>query len=149
MEGPSVSRGFLKDLKLMDSRLGIRWNGEHHVITYRRPQGDAVNVYRVKAEDGGYRPPDARDLIALRGGDLSQEGMKTRLQKLSLYSERIREQAKKSAADNIRAMTLDNKNQLSKMAIQAANFSKGNATFRRIEQNRTGGRTWDEIKGGA
>jgi len=139
----------MKDLKLMDPRLGIFFNGEHFVVTYARPFREPANVYRVKGDDGGFRQPDARDLIALRGGDLSQEGMKTRLQKLSLYSERIREQAKKSAADNIRAMTLDNKNQLSKMAIQAANFSKGNATFRRIQQDRTGGRTWDEIKGGA
>jgi hypothetical protein len=132
MEGPSVSKSFMRDLKLMDKRLGIKFNGEHHVITYLRPQGDAVNVYRVKADNGGYRDPDTRDLIALRKGDLSAEGVKSRLQKLAAYSENIREKAKADAYDNVRAMTRDSRVQLANAAIQLTNQGKGNSAHRRI-----------------
>lgn len=148
MDGPSVSRSFLKDLKLMDPRLGLKFNGNHFVVTYRRPIGDDVNIHRIKAEDGGFKYPDRRDLEFIKGGDLANTDMKTRLLKLSAYSENIRAKARKDAHDNIRHMTLDGKNQLAKAAVQLTNMGKGNATFRRIEQNRTGGRTWEEIKAG-
>lgn len=148
MEGPSVSKSFMKDLRLMDKRLGITWNGRNHIITYQRPQGDAVSVYRIKNEDGSYKPPDARDLIVLRGGDLCGEDMKTRLQHAAAYSESIREKANRDAHDNIRAMTLDNRRQLANTVARIGNYSKGNSTFRRIEPPKTG-KTWDEIKAGA
>lgn len=132
MEGPSVSKSFLKDLRLMDKRLSVAWNGKNHVIRYQRPQGDAVNVYRINNEDGSYRAPNNHDLEILKGGDLCQEDMKTRLQKLALYSEKIQEKARADAADNIRHLTLDNRRQLTNAAIQLTNQGKANSTFRRI-----------------
>lgn len=148
MEGPAVSRGFLKDLKLMDSRLGIKFNGQHFVIVYTRPIGEPANIYRVKADDGGFRYPDTRDLIALRKGDLSNEDMQSRLRKLSAYSENLREKAKADAADNIRAMTKENRTQLTRAAIQATNQGKANATYRRIDP-KVKGKTWEQIQGEA
>ena len=147
MLGPSVSKSFLKDLKLMDPKLGVKFNGEHFVVVYERPVGEPANVYRVKAEDGGFRQPDSRDLIALRKGDLAAEDIQSRLRKLSYMSEAMREKAKKDAADNIRHMTLDNKRQLANAAVRLTNQGKGNAAFRRVPTKRKG-RTYEELKSG-
>jgi len=146
--GPSVSRGFLKDLKNLDPRLSVFWNGNHQVIRFQRPNGEAVNIYRVKAEDGGYREPGQRDLLAVAGGDLAKEDMKTRLLKLSYASEKMREKARADARDNIRYMTKDSKTQLANAAIQLTNQGKGNSAHRRIDPDaHRKGRTWAEIKG--
>ena len=144
--GPSVSRGFLKELKNLDPRLSVFWNGNHQVIRFQRPNGEAVNIYRVKAEDGGYREPDQRDLMAVAGGDLAREDMKSRLLKLSYASEKMREKAKADARDNIRHLTRDNRTQLANAAIQLTNQGKGNSAHRRIPAPK-GGKTWNEIKG--
>lgn len=133
MQGPSISPSFMRDLKNMDSRLGIKWNGRTYVITYARAFGEPVNIHQVKDENGGFRYPDRRDLEFIKGGDLSSTDMKTRLQKLSAYSEAIREKARKDARENIRHMTLDNRRQLANAAIRLTNQGKGNSTFRRID----------------
>jgi len=146
--GPSVSRGFLKDLKNLDKRLDVKWNGANHIITFLRANGEAVNVYRVKTENGGYREPDQRDIMAVAGGDLAREDMKSRLLKLSYASEKMREKARADARDNIRYMTKDSKTQLANAAIQLTNQGKGNSAHRRIDPDaHRKGRTWAEIKG--
>ncbi len=148
MQGPAISPGFLKDLKSMDKKLGIRFNGEHFVFTYDRPVGEAANIYRVKADDGGFRYPDRRDLEAIAKGDLAREDMQSRLRKLSYASEKMREKAKADARDNVRHMTRENKIQLANAAIQLTNQGKGNCQFRRISPKRTG-KTYEELKAGA
>lgn len=133
MLGPSVSKSFLKDLRLMDPKLGVFFNSEHFVITYARPFGAPANIYRVKSETGGFRQPDTRDLIALRKGDLCGEDMKTRLRKLAAYSEDLRAKATAAAKDNIKAMTRENRIQLANAAVQLTNQGKSNSAFRRID----------------
>ena len=144
MEAPSVSRSFLKDLKLMDSRLNLKFNSKHWVVTYDRPVGEPANIYRIKNDDGSYRPPDTRDLIHLKGGDLCNEDMQTRLRKLSLISERIKAKAKQDAYDNIRSMTLENKTQLANAAVRLTNQGKGRTGFRQVDYRRKG-KTFSEI----
>lgn len=130
---PEVERSFMKDLKNLDRRLGTKFNGEHFVVTYDRGYGEPVNIHRVKADDGGFRQPDRRDLAIIKGGDLANEKAETRIQKLAYVSELIRRDQKRKAHENLRDMTKDNKNQLKKAFIQRTNSSKGNATFRRID----------------
>jgi len=118
----------------MDRRLGTKFNGEHFVVTYQRPFGEPVNVLRVRAEDGGFRQPDKRDLAIIKGGDLAEgPKMELRLREAAYKAELIRQRDKQKAHENIRDMTKDSKNQLTKAFIQATNLSKGNATFRRID----------------
>lgn len=134
---PSVNSSFLRDLKSKDRRLGVKFNGSNFVITYERGYGEPVNIHRVTAEDGGFRQPDRRDLEIIAGGDLaSGDSFKERMNKLSYASEKIRENLRKRAKDDIRHATLDNKNQLQKAFLQKTNQSKGNSTFRRIEPKR-------------
>jgi hypothetical protein len=129
---PSVERSFLKDLKNMDPRLGVKFNGKHFVLTYKRPVGNPVNIYRVKAEDGSFRQPDKRDLMVLKAGDLAEgDSMDVRLKKSAYASELIRQNEERRVHEEIRAMTLDGRRQL----VNAfKGESKGNATFRRIAQ---------------
>ena len=131
---PEVDRSFLKDLKAMDKRLSVKFNGEHMVVCYDRGHGQPVNILRVKGENGGFRQPDRRDLAIIKGGDLAEgPKMDLRLREAAYRSELQRREANRKAHENIRDMTKDGKNQLSKAFIQATNQSKGNSTFRRID----------------
>ncbi len=131
---PEVDRSFRRDLRNMDSRLGVKFNGEHMIITYDRGFSEPVNILRVRAENGGFRQPDKRDLAIIKGGDLAEgPKMELRLREAAYKAEKIRQRDKQKAHDNIRDMTKDSKNQLTKAFIQATNLSKGNATFRRID----------------
>jgi len=131
---PEVDRSFLKDLRSLDKRLSVKFNGEHHVVCFDRGHGQPVNIYRVKADDGGFRQPDQRDLKVIKGGDLAEgPKMELRLKKAAYASELMTREAKRKARENIRDMTKDGKNQLAKIYLQATNLSKGNATFRRID----------------
>jgi len=118
----------------MDRRLGTKFNGEHFVVTYQRPFGEPVNVLRVRAEDGGFRQPDKRDLAIIKGGDLAEgPKMESRLREAAYRAERQREDAKRKAAENIRNMTKDDKIYLTQKIGQLTNQSKSNAAFRRID----------------
>ena len=131
---PEPDRSFLRDLRNMDRRLGTKFNGEHFVVTYQRPFGEPVNVLRVRAEDGGFRQPDKRDLAIIKGGDLAEgPKMESRLREAAYRAERQREDAKRKAAENIRNMTKDDKIYLTQKIGQLTNQSKSNAAFRRID----------------
>lgn len=130
---PTVDRSFMKDLKSLDKRLSTKFNGQNIVITYDRGHGEPVNILRVKADDGGFRQPDKRDLAVIKGGDLETEKMETRLKRTAYASELMRREAKRKAAENIRDMTKDDKIYLGQKFCQATNQSKANAAFRRID----------------
>lgn len=131
--GPTPNPSFVRDLRNLDRRLGIKWNGEHHVVTYDRGHGEPVNIYRVKGDDGGYRQPDQRDLAVIKGGDLScGDTMKNRLQKLAYASECMRRDARRKAAENIRDMTKDDRTYLAQRFVQMTNQGKGNSAYRRV-----------------
>lgn len=125
-------RAFLRDLKLMDKRLGVKFNDRNFVITYDRGYGDPVNIHTVKVDGGGFRQPDQRDLIFVKSGDLENESMKEKLLKLSAHSYDIRRKMREKAHDDIRHMTRDNKIQLINTVLRKDNARKANSAFRRI-----------------
>ena len=131
---PEPDRGFVKDLKNMDKRLSIKFNGQNFVICYDRGYGEPVNIHRIKDDNDGFRQPNKMDLKILKGGDLegSTEPMKNRLSKLAYASELMRRKQRAKAKENIHDMTKDSKNQLRRFILQRANMSKANAEFRRI-----------------
>jgi hypothetical protein len=132
MDAINPDPSFVKQAKTIDKRLGVKFNGDHFVVTYDRGYGEPVNIHRVKAEDGGFRQPDRRDIEFIRSFDMENESCKERLARLAKSSIEIRERLKKTAKDDIRHMTRDNKNQLIKAIVQKDNSRKGNAAFRRI-----------------
>ena len=132
MEAIDPDPSFVKQAKTIDKRLGVKFNGNHFVVTYDRGYGEPVNIHRVKDESGGLRQPDRRDIEFIRSFDMANESCKERLQRLAKTAVDIRQQLKKTAKDDIRHMTRDNKNQLIKAIVQKDNARKGNAAFRRI-----------------
>lgn len=130
---PEVDRSFMKDLKSLDKRLGAKFNGRNFVVTYDRGHGEPVNIFCIKGRDDGFRQPDKRDLAVIKGGDLADVKLETRLKKTAYAAELIRREDARKAKENIRNMTKDDRRQLEKAFIQRTNLSKGNATFRRID----------------
>ncbi len=130
---PECDRSFKRDLKNLDRRLDVKFNDRNFVITYDRGYGQPVNIFRVKGRDEGFRQPDQRDLGVIKGGDLAVESSESRIRRMAYASERMREDMKRKAHENIRDLTKDDRRQLQRAFIQGTNASKGNATFRRVE----------------
>lgn len=130
---PECDRSFLRDLRNLDKRLSVKFNGQHMIVTYDRGHGEPVNILRVRAEDGGFRQPDRRDLAIIKGGDLEDEKMEVRLRKAAYKAEQLRLDEKRKAKEMIRDRTKDDKLQLAKAITRLSNSSKGNASFRRID----------------
>ncbi len=135
---PSCNPSFLKDLKSLDKRLSVKFNGNNFVVCYDRGHGEPVNVYRVKGDYDGFRQPDRRDLEQIKKGDLANgESMDTRLRKLAYASECIRRTQQEKSRQAIRDMTKDDKVYLSQKIGQLTNQSKSNSAFRRVTPKRS------------
>ena len=130
---------FMGRLRALDKRLGCKYDGTHghFVVNYQRAYGQPVPVFAVMNDSGGFRQPDNRDLNFLSSGDLEREDMKTKLQKSSLYMERVREKSKKDAHDSFRDATKDDKIQLTN-AFGKLVGGKNNSPFRRIKNKPRG-----------
>jgi hypothetical protein len=142
---PAIDSSFMKDLKLMDKKLDIKFNGKNFVVVYKRPYGEPANIHLIKAKDGGFRQPDKRDLIFIRSGDLESDRLKDRLDRLSRHCEDIRRDMRRKGKEEISAMTRDNKRQLVNAFVKGNNLGKGNSTFRRVNTKRKG-KTIGEIR---
>lgn len=127
-------RGFMRDLKRLDRRLGCFFNAEDEVfvITYLRPQGDPVPIAKCagRQEDGSFRYPDSRDLEFVASGDLERESIHSRLDKAAYYMEKYREKKREEARENIRNLTKDDKIQLKNAMARIADGGKHNSAFR-------------------
>lgn len=133
MIAPSPSRSFMKDLRSMDRRLSLKFNGNHFIICYDRGFGEPVNVLRIQTDDGNFRQPTSRDLEVLRGGDLaSGESMDLRLKKLAYACYEMREQTKRKHRENIRDWTKDDKNYLMNKIGRVAGQGKPRPAYRPI-----------------
>lgn len=129
---PTPDRSFMRDLKLKDKRLGLKWNGSHFVITYDRGYGEPVNISCVKDDTGGFRQPDRRDLEFLYSGDMERTRPQDHLAKVAQYMDAVRKKDKEKAKDLIRHMTRDGKRQLIRAIGQLYNVGKFNSAFRRV-----------------
>ncbi len=110
----SPDRSFLKQLKMLDRRLGVKFNGSNFVLTYDRGHGDPVNLHAVRTDAGGFRQPDRRDLEFLCQGDMERQTPRERFQKVSTYMSEYQQKKRRQARENLRDLTKDNKNQLRK-----------------------------------
>lgn len=126
----SCNRSFLKDLHLMDKRLGVKFNGRHFVITYDRGCGNQVNLLSVRAEDGSFRQPDNRDLKLLYDGDMSRINPEDYFRRVAFYMDNARKQDRDRNKQNIRDMTKDNKIQLRQHFERVERGGKANSAFR-------------------
>ncbi len=125
-------RVFMRELKLLDNRLGVKFNGSNFVITYDRGHGDPVNIHCVKTDDGGFRQPDKRDIDFVASGDLSRDSVRYKLQGVSKYFADFQEKERRKRKELIRDLTKDGKYQLRNAVDRVNNEGKRNSTFRRI-----------------
>ncbi len=132
MESPTVERGFMKNLKNLDRRLGVKFNGDNFVITYDRGYGEPVNLHTVKRDDGGFRQPDNRDLKVIYDGDMSNKRPEVELQKRAYELLSVREESKKKSKEMFRDMTKDDRIQLMNAFQKAHGVGKNKAAFRPV-----------------
>lgn len=127
-------RGFMKNLKQLDKRLDcvFRPEHEHFVITYKRNYGEPVNLHLVKADDGGFRQPDMRDIAFISDGDMNNRRVQDRLQEVSRYLEETRAKDKANRQDNIRHQTKLDKIQLMDAFNRAYGAGKKSPAFRKV-----------------
>lgn len=129
-------RVFINDLKTLDKKLGCYFEEAHNhfVVTYRRPGGEAVPLFMIEDEDGGFRQPDKRDLDKLYMSDTHREGnsIKQHLAHVTHYMEDYRRKIRKQSKDNFKDMTRDDKNQLMSAFSKLWGGGKFNSTFRRV-----------------
>lgn len=129
---PTPDRVFMKRLKLLDRRLGVKWNGANFVITYDRGYGDPVNLILVQDEKGNFRQPDERELAALHGSDMERQPPRERVAMLAKMQTDYLERKRLQAKSNIRDMTKDGKIQLKRAFDQYTGAGKNNSAFRRV-----------------
>jgi len=134
---PSVNPSFMKDLKSMDRKLDCIWNPDNKkfIVTYERATGQPVPVATLAGmENGEFRQPNQKDLEFIKSGDLSSDSIKNKLNKVASYMENVREEQRRKAEEEIKAMTKDSKIQLQQAAVRVAG-GKGNSAFRRIAKD--------------
>jgi hypothetical protein len=124
---------FMRQLKMIDKRLGCKFNGDHFVITFQTEKYGVVNIWKVASETGGFRQPDRRELEIIRESDLERLGPKERWNLVLAHMEGTKERRNKSIRDEMRDRTKDGKIQLMRaFANMIGGAGKNNATFRRI-----------------
>lgn len=137
MDGPTPDRAFMAQLKTMDKSLGIKFNGDHFVITYQVESGPCVNIWKVVAGDGGFRQPDRRDLEILAQSNIEHESPEEKQARVSRYMEAEREKDRRRAKEMFRDRTKDDKIQLYDAFGRLLGDRKHNSAFRRIGQDAT------------
>lgn len=129
-------RVFMKDLKRLDKNLGCYFEQahKHFVITYQRPFGEPIPLFMVKADDGGFRQPDQRDLVRLYMSDTHKydNAVRDHLRHVTNYMEDYRNRMRKQSRESIRDMTRDDKIQLMHVFGKLYGGGKGNSAFRRV-----------------
>jgi len=131
----TVDKGFMRELKRMDRRLGCFFNRSSmkFVITYERATRQPVPVATVAGmENGVFRQPGTRDLVFIKSGDLANTRVKDKFLQISKHMEDVREKQRRDATSEWRDRTKDSKTQLAQAFNKASGHGKGNSAFRRI-----------------
>ncbi len=138
-------RFFIKQLKELDPRLGIRFREDldRFVVTWEKIYGPPDEIMVVSKPY--FRQPDRRELMFLCSGDLHRTDMRERLQKTAHYFEKHRSDEEAMQRDEIRNMTKDDKIQLSNAFRKTFNTGSKAPEHRRIVPKHRG-KTVDELQ---
>ena len=133
-------RGFIKELKQLDSRLGVkfRYDIERFVITWDMPVGPSHELFVVRDERGGFRQPDKRDLLFLCANDLHRTDLRSHLSKTERLIQEFRERQERYEEDEVKGMTADGKIQLMNAYRETFNTGGKPSAHRRIGLNPRG-----------
>jgi hypothetical protein len=125
----------MERLKAISPDLGCKYEPghEHFVITHRRPIGQPVPILLIEGDQGEFRHPDQRDIKKILESDTHRVPVKDRLKVVAKYMEDDRAKKRKAVKDEIRERTKDDRRQLTRAFARAANVSKANSEFRRVD----------------
>jgi hypothetical protein len=123
---------FMKQLKAVDKRLDVKFNGEHFVITQQTEKYGAVNIWKVVDERGGFRQPDRRDLEMIKESNIENVSPDEKFNLVTAYMERFKKDERDREKDNSRHVVLGNKIQLAQWFNRNYGSGKGNSAFRRV-----------------
>lgn len=139
-------RAFMRQLKQLDRRLDCiyRLDVERFVITWEMPAGPPSELFVVRAENGGFRHPDGRELDMLCEGDLHRTDLKERLNRTEKYMREYREKQEAFESDEIKNHTKDDKIQLSQAYREVFNMGVKKSAHRRIVP-KIKGKTYNEL----
>jgi hypothetical protein len=139
IEDVRPDRSFMRQLKMIDKRLGCKFNGQHFVITFHTEKYGTVNIWKVVSEKGEeFRQPDRRELEIIRESDLERLGPKERFNLVLAHMEKTKHRRDRLIKEEMRDRTKDGKIQLMRVFANAVGAGKNNATFRRITPKRRG-----------
>ena len=139
MEDIRPDSSFVRQMGMLDKRLGIKFNGTRFVITFTTERHGEVNIWTVVGEKGEFRQPDQRELDMLRDSDIERIGPEERFNLALAYMQHYGVERKRVVKEEIRDRTKDDKIQLAQGFAKVAGYSKANSTFRRIERVGAGG----------
>lgn len=134
MDDVRPDRSFMRQLHLLDKRLGVKFNGTHFVITCTTERFGEVNIWKVADERGGFRQPDQRELDILQESNIERLSPDDKFSLVQAHMAKVRSDDRARAKDDIRNRTKDDKIQLVQAFSRAHGAGKGNAAFRRIIQ---------------
>lgn len=146
---PVPDSTFVKDLKQFDSRLDVTFDrvAERFIIRRDRGWGKPWGVLLVETEDGRFRQPDQRDIKHLWDGDLWRHGgVEARIRRGDVRRDEYEDKLTKDADDELRAITKENKIQLSNTFRKATNQGSKTPEFRRVEVKNSRALTLKEIR---
>ena len=146
---PVPDWAFVKELKQFDSKLDIVFDrmAERFIIRRDRGWGKPWGVLVIETMDGNFRQPDQRDIKKLWEGDLWKHGgVKEHIRRGEEKMLNHKEKQTKDAEDELRAVTRDNKIQLSNTFRKASNQGSKAPEFRRVEVKNSRALTAEQIR---
>ena len=140
IEDARPDSAFMKQLKAVDRRLDVKFNGEHFVVTQKTEKYGDVNIWKVVNEQGGFRQPDRRDLEMIRGSNIENVSPNEQFNLSTAYMERFKEDERERERFNTRSVVTNNRLQVAQWFNKYFGAGKGNSAFRRINvRSRQGG----------
>lgn len=139
---PTPDPAFVKALKEYDSKLDIIFDrmAERFIIRRQRAYGMPWGVLLVETEDEQFRQPDQRDIKKLYEADLWKNGgVDARIRRGEQTMWDYEEKLERDSKDTFRAMSRENKIQLSNTYRKATNQGSKAPELRRIEDIRKPG----------
>jgi len=107
---PTPQKGFIKELKSIDSKLDVKWNTHFHryMIYHTDIHNRKYIVMKIQYKDGSYKPLDQRTIQSLKYSNyLRGERPQELLYKIDRENELLEQKKLKDIRDNAKQIAVD------------------------------------------
>ena len=104
---PTPSRSFIRELKLIDRKLDVKWNPHicRFIVYHRDIHGRIYPVLKIQYRDGSFKPLDQRTLRSLRYSNyLRGEKPQDLLYRIDRENAELEDKKKKSLRDDAKSI---------------------------------------------